>query len=375
MGINQGDAAIIKTAGNTILKNSFDIIRNIALAVLVMGCEEIFVIGHTDCKMAKINTGDIISGLEKYKLSREILPAGDIREIFGAFNDETTNVRNTVAVIVNSPLIPKSIPVHGLMMNIFNGELKVVVKGEPLKESPGFTAPGRLAVSGDFGKLQISSYDVSFQTATGLDVAMGKMEIDSAALALPVIGGTLAAVDPFAELNKNLEQIRQIADSSKDNLEKLVISAGEGVAPKAEMPAVQPTSSQQGKRERPSSLKKMAKEKIEEVLNLPTEQGVALKEKVQSDIKKAISDTIAEIRDSSPVVDSMFEVKLKEVGANRLKVINTLQKLLNLDFNEAFNIVSESGRIVKKNVSKAEAQAVKDALEAVGAQIDINKKK
>ena len=51
----------------------------------------------------------------------------DIVEYLG-FDDEEENVKNVVEKIKNHPLIP-DVPVHGLIIDIVSGELKVLVDG------------------------------------------------------------------------------------------------------------------------------------------------------------------------------------------------------------------------------------------------------
>ena len=50
LGIGRGDVKLIRNAGNTIVGE--DAIRSIAAAIYSLGCEEVMVIGHTDCGMA-----------------------------------------------------------------------------------------------------------------------------------------------------------------------------------------------------------------------------------------------------------------------------------------------------------------------------------
>lgn len=49
LGIAQGDAKVIKNAGNIITE---DVIRSLVVAVYLLGVEDIMIIGHTDCGMA-----------------------------------------------------------------------------------------------------------------------------------------------------------------------------------------------------------------------------------------------------------------------------------------------------------------------------------
>ncbi|MGZ7134467.1 MAG: carbonic anhydrase, partial [Methanobacterium sp.] len=50
MGIERGDAKIIKNAGNTVVDR--DVIRSVAASIFALGAEEVMVVGHYECGMA-----------------------------------------------------------------------------------------------------------------------------------------------------------------------------------------------------------------------------------------------------------------------------------------------------------------------------------
>ena len=60
-----------------------------------------------------------------------------------------------------------------------------------------------------------------------------------------------------------------------------------------------------------------------------------------------------------------FDVELTEVGANKVKVIKAVKDGLGL--KEAKEVVDGAPKVVKEGVSKEEAEALKAALEEVGA--------
>lgn len=53
LGIERGDAKIIKNAGNTVVDQ--DVIRSVAASIFALGVEEVMVIGHTNCGMANVD--------------------------------------------------------------------------------------------------------------------------------------------------------------------------------------------------------------------------------------------------------------------------------------------------------------------------------
>ncbi|MBK7244542.1 MAG: 50S ribosomal protein L7/L12 [Saprospiraceae bacterium] len=66
-----------------------------------------------------------------------------------------------------------------------------------------------------------------------------------------------------------------------------------------------------------------------------------------------------------------FDVFLKSGGANKLNVIKKVKNILNLGLKEAKNLVDGAPAVLKQGVSKEEANSLKDALTAAGAEIEI----
>ncbi len=66
-----------------------------------------------------------------------------------------------------------------------------------------------------------------------------------------------------------------------------------------------------------------------------------------------------------------FDVVLKSAGAAKLKVVKEVKNLLGLGLKEAKALVDEAPGNVKEGVPKDEAESIKAALEAVGAEVEI----
>lgn len=66
-----------------------------------------------------------------------------------------------------------------------------------------------------------------------------------------------------------------------------------------------------------------------------------------------------------------FNVVLKEVGAEKIKVIKAVREATGLGLKEAKALVDGAPANVKENVDKAEAEALKKALEEVGAVVEL----
>jgi len=66
-----------------------------------------------------------------------------------------------------------------------------------------------------------------------------------------------------------------------------------------------------------------------------------------------------------------FSVILKEVGANKISVIRAVRELTTLGLKEAKDFVESAPQTVKEGISKEEATAVKQKLEAAGATVEV----
>lgn len=66
-----------------------------------------------------------------------------------------------------------------------------------------------------------------------------------------------------------------------------------------------------------------------------------------------------------------FTVVLKEAGDNKIKVIKAVREATGLGLKEAKALVDGAPANVKENVEKAEADALKAALEEVGAVVEL----
>ena len=72
------------------------------------------------------------------------------------------------------------------------------------------------------------------------------------------------------------------------------------------------------------------------------------------------------------VEQTEFDVILKDAPADaKLKIVKEVKTVLNLGLKEAKDLVDGAPATLKEKVSKAEAEQVKAALEAVGAVLEI----
>ena len=68
---------------------------------------------------------------------------------------------------------------------------------------------------------------------------------------------------------------------------------------------------------------------------------------------------------------SSFNVVLKEVGDQKIKVITAVKNALGLGLKEAKDLVDGAPKTLKEKVAKAEAEELKAKIEEVGAVVEL----
>jgi len=66
-----------------------------------------------------------------------------------------------------------------------------------------------------------------------------------------------------------------------------------------------------------------------------------------------------------------FDVILKDIGANKIKVIKEVRAATGLGLKESKELVEGAPKPVKEKIEKKDADALKEKLEAVGATVEI----
>ncbi len=66
-----------------------------------------------------------------------------------------------------------------------------------------------------------------------------------------------------------------------------------------------------------------------------------------------------------------FDVELTEVGSEKIKVIKAVREVTGLGLKEAKEAVDGAPKVLKEQVSKEDAEAIKTKLEEVGAKVTL----
>jgi carbonic anhydrase len=121
LGLGLGDVHVIRNAGGRV---SDDALRSLVISEELLGTDTILVIHHTDCGMLTFSNEQL-----REKIGQDLGAAAQqsAEQIdFLPFTDLAASVRADVATIKSSPLIPQSIPVHGLIYDVRTGKLEAV---------------------------------------------------------------------------------------------------------------------------------------------------------------------------------------------------------------------------------------------------------
>ena len=134
MGLKNGDFKLIKNAGALVTHQWGSVMRSLLVAVYELRAEEICIVAHHDCGMRAIDPNRILDHAQERGVSADTIAtlrgAGiDLDAWLKGFDNVQDSVRHTVATIRSHPLMPKDIPVHGLVIHPATGALDVIVDG------------------------------------------------------------------------------------------------------------------------------------------------------------------------------------------------------------------------------------------------------
>ena len=134
LGLKNGDAKMIKNAGALVTHPWGSVMRSLLVAVFELRCKEIMVVAHYDCGMRGLSSKHVLEKAEASGISATSIEtlrnAGiDLDGWLTGFDDVGQSVRHSVDMIRNHPLMPKSVPVHGLVIHPTTGKLDLVVNG------------------------------------------------------------------------------------------------------------------------------------------------------------------------------------------------------------------------------------------------------
>jgi carbonic anhydrase len=116
LGLNEGDAHVIRNAGGVVTDEE---IRSLSISQHLLGTREIMVIRHTDCGLLTFTDEDFN---DKLVAETGVVPEWRAR----TFSDLEEGVRESLEIIRESPFIPVKQSIRGFIYDVATGTLDEV---------------------------------------------------------------------------------------------------------------------------------------------------------------------------------------------------------------------------------------------------------
>ena len=117
LGLALGDAHILRNAGGRVTE---DMIRSLVISQQQLGTREIVVLHHTDCGAQTFKNEEFTAHLHK-ELGVDVSD-----QDFLPFTDVEESVREDMALLRQSPLIPADVEISGAVYDVDTGRMTVV---------------------------------------------------------------------------------------------------------------------------------------------------------------------------------------------------------------------------------------------------------
>ena len=117
LGLALGDAHILRNAGGRVTE---DMIRSLVISQQQMGTREIVVLHHTDCGAQTFMNDEFTAYLNK-ELGVDVSD-----QDFLPFTDVEESVREDMAILRQSPLIPEDVIISGAVYDVDTGRMAQV---------------------------------------------------------------------------------------------------------------------------------------------------------------------------------------------------------------------------------------------------------
>ncbi|HEM5490093.1 TPA: carbonic anhydrase [Streptococcus suis] len=118
LGLALGDAHILRNAGGRVTE---DMIRSLVISQQQLGTREIVVLHHTDCGAQTFTNEEFAAQLKRDLgvdvTGQDFLPFTDIEE----------SVREDIALLKQSPLIPDDVEIFGAVYDVDTGRMTEVI--------------------------------------------------------------------------------------------------------------------------------------------------------------------------------------------------------------------------------------------------------
>lgn len=139
LGIARGEVVELRVAGATLPEGEAlesDVLRSLVGAIYLLDVQEVLVIGHLRCGMSQVDGQAVASRMQ----ARGVDPAAHVAyqaggaeglaRWMGGFTDVHANVARVATTIRAHPYIPRSVPVHALVIDPDTGALELVARDD-----------------------------------------------------------------------------------------------------------------------------------------------------------------------------------------------------------------------------------------------------
>ncbi|HJQ93741.1 MAG TPA: carbonic anhydrase [Candidatus Thermoplasmatota archaeon] len=128
LGLKNGDAKVIRNAGNLIDDGT---LRSLVVACHLLGVRAIAILGHTKCGMTLVGRGEFriaksIAATTEIPLHEAMQP--DFQRWLGGIGDVEENVRRGMDLLENHPALPQDLEVIGLLYDNDTGQVRAVAQ-------------------------------------------------------------------------------------------------------------------------------------------------------------------------------------------------------------------------------------------------------
>ena len=131
LGIKNGDAKIIKTAGGLVISAFDSAMRSLIVAIYELGVKSVMVVAHSHCGACHMSYSHfhdqmLARGVTEETLSTIRKCGIDLDHWLEGFKDTPESVRRTVETIRTHPLVPSDVEVRGFIIDSETGLLQEI---------------------------------------------------------------------------------------------------------------------------------------------------------------------------------------------------------------------------------------------------------
>jgi carbonic anhydrase len=151
LGLNRGDVVELRVAGATFPADEAldsDVIRSLVGAIHLLGVREVLVVGHLRCGMSRVDGRAVVASMQALGVDPAAHPAyrqegeAGLARWMGSFDEVRANVARVAQQVRTHPYVPRSVPVHALVIDPDTGALELVERGDRGPGDAGVQGPG-----------------------------------------------------------------------------------------------------------------------------------------------------------------------------------------------------------------------------------------